>query len=166
LVKAVAAALMAVPAAHVAWGEDALTQFHSADIAVAVATPGGLITPIVRAAQTKGLAAIAQEVQALAARARAGSLKAQEYQGGSFTLSNLGMYGVERFSAIINPPQALILAVGAGEPRVVAVDGAPAVRTVMSVTLSADHRAVDGAVAAQWLSAFKRFVENPVEMLA
>ena len=166
LVKAAACALMAVPAAHVAWGEGEMTQFHSADIAVAVATDGGLITPIVRAAHAKGLAAIATEVRDLAARARAGALKPAEFQGGSFTISNLGMYGVRAFSAIINPPQSMILAVGAGEQRPVVEDGVLAIRTVMTATLSADHRAVDGAVAAQWLAAFKGFVQAPARMLA
>jgi len=166
LVKAAACALMAVPAAHVAWGAEAMTQFHSADIAVAVATDGGLITPIVRAAHAKGLAAIATEVKDLAARARAGALKPAEFQGGSFTISNLGMYGVRAFSAIINPPQSMILAVGAGEQRPVVEGGVLAIRTVMTATLSADHRAVDGAVAAQWLAAFRGFVETPARMLA
>lgn len=166
IVRASAAALMAVPAAHVAWGADALTQFHSADIAVAVTTDGGLITPIVRDAQTKSLSHISAEVKDLAARARDNALRPEEFQGGSFTLSNLGMYGVSGFSAIVNPPQAIILAVGAGAERVVAVDGAPAVRSVMTARLSVDHRAIDGAVAAQWLAAFKGFVEDPITLLA
>lgn len=166
IIKACAAALMAVPDAHVAWGDDAMTHFHSADISVAVSTPSGLITPIVKGAQDKGLAAISSEVKSLAARARDGALTPREYQGGTFTLSNLGMYGVRDFAAIINPPQSMILAVGAGGQRAVVEGGALAIRSVMSVTLSVDHRAVDGAVAAQWLAAFKGFVENPVEMLA
>lgn len=165
IVKACAAALMAVPETNVEWGDDALTQFYSADVCVAVSTDGGLITPIVKSAHAKSLSAISGEVKSLAKRAREGKLQPSEYQGGTFTLSNLGMFGVKNFNAIINPPQSMILAVGAGEQKAVAENGSLAIRTVMSATLSVDHRAVDGAVAAQWLAAFKRFIENPVEML-
>src|SRR5690606_34599458 len=125
--------------------------YEHADISVAVATPNGLITPIVKAAETKGLATIANEMKDLAARAREGKLKPEEYQGGSFSISNLGMYGIKDFAAVINPPQGCILAVGAGEQRPVVKDGALAIATVMSCTLSVDHRVVDGAVGAEFL---------------
>lgn len=165
VVKASAMALMAFPAANVAWTDNAILQYDSADISVAVATPNGLITPIVKAAHTKGLRQISDEVKDLAGRAREGKLKPVEFQGGTFSISNLGMYGVKDFAAIINPPQACILAVGAGIQQPVVKDGQLAVGTVMSVTLSVDHRAVDGAVGAEFLQYFKRFIENPVSML-
>jgi len=165
VVKASAMALMAFPAANVAWTDNAILQYDSADISVAVATPNGLITPIVKAAHTKGLRKISEEVKDLAARAREGKLKPVEFQGGTFSVSNLGMYGVKDFAAIINPPQACILAVGAGLQQPVVKNGQLAVGTVMSVTLSVDHRAVDGAVGAEYLQYFKRFIESPVSML-
>ena len=165
VIKAAAMALKAYPAANVAWTDDAILQYDSADISVAVATPNGLITPIVKAAETKGLRAISEEVKDLAARAREGKLKPVEFQGGTFSVSNLGMYGIKDFGAIINPPQACILAVGAGIQQPVVKDGQLAVGTVMSVTLSVDHRAVDGAVGAEFLQIFKRYIENPVGML-
>jgi pyruvate dehydrogenase E2 component (dihydrolipoamide acetyltransferase) len=165
VVKASAMALMAYPAANVAWTDDAILQYDSADISVAVATPNGLITPIVKAAHTKGLRQISEEIKDLAGRAREGKLKPIEFQGGTFSVSNLGMYGIKDFGAIINPPQACILAVGAGIQQPVVKDGQLAVGTVMSVTLSVDHRAVDGAVGAEFLQYFKRFIENPVSML-
>tara|TARA_B110000444_G_C18672256_1_gene515764 strand:- start:446 stop:928 length:483 start_codon:yes stop_codon:yes gene_type:complete len=158
-------ALIAVPEANASWEGENTRLFRHADIAMAVAIDGGLITPIVWAAEQKGLAALSQVTADLAARARDGKLAASEYTGGSFTISNLGMFGVREFAAVINPPHGCILAVGAGEQRPIVIDGNLAVATVMSVTLSADHRAVDGAVGARWLQAFKGFVENPVTML-
>ena len=165
IVRAVALALKRVPAANASWGEAAIRQWHQVDVSVAVATPSGLITPVVRGADGKSVAAISQEVRALAARAREGRLKPQEYQGGGFTISNLGMHGIREFAAIINPPQACILAVGAGEQRPVVSDGALAVATMMTCTLSVDHRAVDGAVGAEFLAAFKQLIEQPVALL-
>jgi pyruvate dehydrogenase E2 component (dihydrolipoamide acetyltransferase) len=165
VIKAAAMALHAYPAANVAWTDEAILQFKHADISVAVATPNGLITPIVKAAETKGLAAISTEVKDLAGRARDGKLKPAEFQGGTFSISNLGMYGIKEFGAIINPPQACILAVGAGIETPVVENGAVKIANVMTCTLSVDHRAVDGAVGAEYLSVFKRFIENPVAML-
>ena len=137
---------------------------HS-DISVAVATPNGLITPIVKAAESKGLAEISDEVKELAGRAREGKLKPEEFQGGSFSISNLGMFGISEFSAIINPPQACILAVGAGVQQPVVKNGQIEVGTVMKATLSTDHRAVDGAIGAEFLKILKDYIENPVSML-
>lgn len=165
IVKAVAAALQSVPDMNVSWTEAALRKYQQADISVAVSTEGGLITPVVRNAGSKTLSAISREIVDLAARARSGALAPNEYQGGSFTVSNLGMFGVREFSAIINPPQAAILAVGATLSQPVVVDGQLAVAQVMKVTLSVDHRAVDGALAAQWLAAFQRCIENPLSAL-
>jgi pyruvate dehydrogenase E2 component (dihydrolipoamide acetyltransferase) len=165
IIRAAAMALIAVPEANASWEGENTRLFRHADIAMAVAIDGGLITPIVWAAEQKGLAALSQVTTDLAARARDGKLAANEYTGGSFTISNLGMFGVREFAAVINPPHGGILAVGAGEQRPIVIDGNLAVATVMSVTLSADHRAVDGAVGARWLQAFKGFVENPVTML-
>jgi pyruvate dehydrogenase E2 component (dihydrolipoamide acetyltransferase) len=164
VIKAVASALHAYPAANVAWTDDAILQFGSADISVAVATPNGLITPIIKAAETKTLPQISAEMKDLAARARDGKLKPAEFQGGTFSISNLGMFGITEFSAIINPPQACILAVGAGVEQPVVVNGKVEIRTVMKVTLSVDHRAVDGAVGAEFLQVFKRMIENPTAM--
>ncbi len=165
VIRAAALALLQVPAANASWDVGGILLYEHADVSVAVATPGGLITPIVKRAETKGLAAIAEEMRDLAERARAGKLKPEEYQGGSFSISNLGMYGIKEFAAIINPPQGCILAVGAGAPRPVVKDGALAVATVMSCTLSADHRVVDGAVGAEFLAAFKALIEYPPAML-
>ena len=165
IIRAAAMALIAVPEANASWEGENTRLFRHADIAMAVAIDGGLITPIVWAAEQKGLAALSQVTADLAARARDGKLAANEYTGGSFTISNLGMFGVREFAAVINPPHGGILAVGAGEQRPIVIDGNLAVATVMSVTLSADHRAVDGAAGARWLQAFKGFVENPVTML-
>lgn len=165
VIKAVAMALTAYPAANVAWTDDAILYYDHADVSVAVATPNGLITPIIKAAETKGLAQISKEMKDLAARARDGKLKPTEFQGGTFSISNLGMYGIKEFGAIINPPQACILAVGAGIETPVVVNGTVEVRTVMTCTLSVDHRAVDGAVGAEFLQVFKRYIENPVAML-
>jgi pyruvate dehydrogenase E2 component (dihydrolipoamide acetyltransferase) len=168
VVKASALALKEVPEVNAAWQGDFIRQYNNADICVAVATPTGLITPIVTAAETKGLSTISSQVKDLAKRARDGKLAPAEYQGGSFTISNLGMYGVSNFTAIINPPQSCILAVGGAQQKVVAdetTESGFAVRDTMEVTLSADHRVVDGAVGATWLKAFKGYMENPLKML-
>ena len=166
IVKAVAMALHKVPAANTAWLGEALRQYHSSDVCVAVAIDGGLITPIVRDAEHKSLSQISAEVKSLAARAKAGELKPEEFQGGTFTVSNLGMYGIREFSAILNPPQACILAVGKGEKRAVISDkGEVTAATMMTCTLSVDHRAVDGAVGSEFLAVFKEFIESPVLML-
>ncbi len=165
VIRAVSLALRKVPAANSAWTEENVLLYDQVDVSVAVATPAGLITPIIKAADTKGLAAISTEMKELAGRARDGKLKPEEFQGGTFTISNLGMFGVSAFSAIINPPQACILAVAAGEQRAVVRDGALAIATVMTCTLSVDHRVVDGAVGAQFLAAFKTLLEEPMLML-
>ena len=165
IVRAVAVALREVPQANVGWTENAMRQYTQADIAIAVSTDFGLITPIVRAADRKSLSMISQEIADLAERARASQLRPDEYQGGSFSVSNLGMFGVSEFSAIINPPQAAILAVGMTQQVPVVEDGAVKIASVMRCTLSVDHRAIDGALAAQWLAAFKRLLENPLSML-
>ena len=165
VIRAAAAALRKVPAANAAWSEEGIVMFDAVDISVAVAIPGGLITPIIRNADSKGLAAISTEMKSLAAKAREGKLKLEEFQGGTFSISNLGMYGIKDFAAVINPPQGAILAVGAGEQRPVVKAGALGIATIMSVTLSVDHRAVDGAVGAEYLAAFKRLVEDPITLL-
>jgi pyruvate dehydrogenase E2 component (dihydrolipoamide acetyltransferase) len=165
VIKACGIALRKVPEANASWTGDALKIYKTADIAVAVAIDGGLITPVVRDAGGKGLETISSEMLELGAKAKDGKLMPEEFQGGTFSISNLGMYGVKQFDAVINPPQGAILAVGAGEPRPVVKDGALAVATVMSVTLSVDHRAVDGAVGARFLAAFKGLIENPLTML-
>ncbi|MGB2159668.1 MAG: pyruvate dehydrogenase complex dihydrolipoamide acetyltransferase [Candidatus Puniceispirillaceae bacterium] len=165
VIRAAAMALIKVPKANASWEGDNTRLFTHADIAMAVAVEGGLITPVIWAAEKKGLAEIASITRDLATRARDGKLAPEEFSGGSFTISNLGMYGVREFAAVINPPQGAILAIGAGEQRPVVHDGQLAVATVMTVTLSADHRVVDGAVGAQWLQAFKGYIEAPVTML-
>lgn len=165
VVKACAMALKAYPAANVSWDEQAIKQFKHADISVAVATPNGLMTPIVKKAEEKGLASISGEIKDLAKRARDGKLKPEEFQGGSFTVSNLGMFGISNFQAIINPPQSCILAVGAGEERPYVDNGQIKIGNFMSCTLSTDHRTVDGAVGAEFLQYVKRFIENPATML-
>lgn len=165
VVKAAALALKAYPAANTAWTDDAILQFEDADVSVAVATPNGLMTPIVKAAQNKSLKEISQEIKDLALRAREGKLKPQEFQGGTFTVSNLGMYGIREFGAIINPPQSCILAVGAGVEQPVVNNGRIEVGTVMNCTLSVDHRSVDGAVGAEYLQIFKKYIENPASIL-
>ncbi|MDJ0608175.1 MAG: pyruvate dehydrogenase complex dihydrolipoamide acetyltransferase [Kiloniellales bacterium] len=165
VIRASAIALTQVPAANASWDESGMMLYEHADVSVAVATPNGLITPIIRAAEGKGLAQISSEMKDLAVRARDGKLKPEEYQGGTFSVSNLGMFGVKEFAAIINPPQGCILAVGAGEQRPVVKDGALAVGTVMSCTLAVDHRVVDGAVGAEFLAAFKKLIEYPMAML-
>ena len=165
IIKALALALKRVPEANVSWTDAAMLKHRHADVGVAVSIPGGLITPIVRAAETKTLSTISNEVKDMASRAKARKLKPQEYEGGTTAVSNLGMFGVKNFQAIVNPPHATILAVGAGEKRVVVKGGEPKVATVMTVTLSTDHRAVDGALGAELMSAFKDFIEHPMSML-
>ncbi len=165
IIKASAMALKAYPAANVTWTDEAVHQYLQEDISVAVSTPTGLITPIIKNAANKGLRDISVEMKELAGKARDGKLKPEEFMGGGFSISNLGMFGVNNFAAIVNPPQSCILAVGAGEQKPVVVDGALEIRSVMSVTLSTDHRSVDGAVGAQWLQFFKQYIENPVSML-
>jgi pyruvate dehydrogenase E2 component (dihydrolipoamide acetyltransferase) len=166
LIKALAAALMEVPDCNVSFAGDTLIQYKRADISVAVAIPGGLITPIIKGADTKSVGAIATEAKDLAQRAKEGKLQPHEYQGGTASISNMGMFGIKQFTAVINPPQAMIMAVGAGEKRPYVVDDALATATVMSATGSFDHRAIDGAVGAQLMQAFKRLVENPLGLLA
>jgi pyruvate dehydrogenase E2 component (dihydrolipoamide acetyltransferase) len=166
VIKALAMSLMRVPDANVTWTEGGMLRHKHADIGVAVSIPGGLITPVVRHADEKRLSDISNEMKDLAARARLRKLAPQEYQGGSSAVSNLGMFGVKDFAAVINPPHATILAVGAGEERAVVRKGKIEVATVMTVTLSTDHRAVDGALGAQLLSAFKTLIEKPAGMLA
>jgi pyruvate dehydrogenase E2 component (dihydrolipoamide acetyltransferase) len=166
IIKALALALQRVPEANVTFMPEAMLKHKASDIGVAVAIPGGLITPIIRNAQAKTVHEISDEVKELAARARERRLKPHEYEGGVSSVSNLGMFGIRNFSAVINPPQSTILAVGKGEPRVVVKDGAPTVATVMSVTLSCDHRAVDGALGAELLAAFKALIEHPMGLFA
>lgn len=164
IIKAVAKALQSYPAANVAWTDDAVLQFTHSDISVAVATPNGLITPIIKHAETKSLPDISNEMKDLAARAKAGKLKPEEFQGGTFSVSNLGMFGIKEFDAIINPPQACILAVGAGIEQPIVKNGKIEIATVMNCTLSVDHRAVDGAVGAEFLQHFKKYIENPITL--
>ena len=166
IIKAAATALMRVPEVNASWEGTQTRRFHHADISVAVAIEGGLITPIIRHADEKGLEAISSEVAALAKKAHDGKLAPEEYTGGSFTISNLGMFGVTSFTAVINPPQAAILAIGAGEERAVVRNGQLAVATMMTATLSSDHRVIDGATAARFMKVFKDIVENPVLALA
>ncbi|MDH4990292.1 pyruvate dehydrogenase complex dihydrolipoamide acetyltransferase [Aquamicrobium lusatiense] len=165
IIKALALALKEVPDANVSWTEGAMVKHRHADVGVAVSIPGGLITPIVRKAEEKSLSSISNEMKDLAARARTRKLKPEEYQGGTTAVSNLGMFGIRDFAAVINPPHATILAIGAGEQRAVVKDGEVKVATVMSVTLSTDHRAVDGALGAELIGAFKRLVENPMGLV-
>ncbi len=166
IIKALAMALQAVPDANATWTEGGMLLHRHSDVAVAVAIPGGLITPVVRRAELKRISEISNEMKDLASRGRERRLKPEEYQGGSTSVSNLGMYGVRDFAAVINPPHSSILAVGAGEQRPVVRDGKLAVATLMTVTLSTDHRAVDGALGAQLLGAFRTLVEKPAAMLA
>jgi len=166
MIKACAKALRDHPECNSSWTEDEMIQYGAVDVSVAVATDRGLITPIVRSADMKGLALISTEMKDLAARAKTGKLKLEEFQGGGFTISNLGMFGVKEFAAIINPPQAMILAVGAGEERVVARKGQMVIRNMMSCTLAVDHRVVDGALGARFLQTLRAYVEQPAAMLA
>ncbi len=165
IIKASAMALKAVPAANATFTDEAILLHMHADIGVAVAIDGGLITPIIWKAEEKGLKQISAEIKDMAGRAKARKLKPEEYQGGTFSVSNLGMFGIKSFASIVNQPQGAILSVGAGEPRVVAKDGKMEIATVMTVTLTCDHRVVDGAVGAQFLNAFKQFIEEPAAML-
>ncbi|MCF4124873.1 pyruvate dehydrogenase complex dihydrolipoamide acetyltransferase [Methylobacterium sp. SyP6R] len=165
VIKALALALQRVPAANSVWAEDRILRFRHSDVGVAVAIDGGLFTPVIRKAEQKTLSTISAEMKDLAARARTKKLKPEEYQGGTTAVSNLGMFGIKSFGAVINPPHGTILAVGAGEARVVAKNGAPAVVQAMTVTLSCDHRVVDGALGAELLAAFKGLIESPMSML-
>ncbi|KAB2873160.1 MAG: pyruvate dehydrogenase complex dihydrolipoamide acetyltransferase, partial [Pseudorhodoplanes sp.] len=165
VVKALALALQRVPDANVSWTDAGMLKHRHSDIGVAVAMPGGLITPIVRKAELKSLSVISNEMKDFAVRARARKLKPHEYQGGTTAVSNLGMYGIKDFTAVINPPHATILAVGAGEERAVVKNGRIEPAWIMSVTLSCDHRAVDGALGAELIGAFKMLIENPVMMV-
>jgi len=166
LIKALGEALVAVPSCNAQFAGDKLLKFSRADISVAVSIPSGLITPIVKDAGSKAVSAISTEMKDLAARARDGKLVPEEYQGGTASLSNMGMFGIKQFEAVINPPQAMIMAIGAGEQRPYVVDGALQVATVMSATGSFDHRAIDGADGARLMQAFKELIENPIGMLA
>ncbi|MCJ2062275.1 pyruvate dehydrogenase complex dihydrolipoamide acetyltransferase [Methylobacterium sp. J-088] len=165
VIKAMGLALTRVPAANAVWAEDRILRFKNAEVGVAVAIDGGLFTPVIRRANEKTLSTISNEMKDFAARARAKKLKPEEYQGGVTSVSNLGMFGIKHFTAVINPPQSSILAVGAGEKRIVVRDGAPAVAQVMTATLSCDHRVLDGALGAELVSAFKWLIENPMGML-
>ena len=165
VIKALALALQRVPNANVSWTESGMLKHKHSDVGVAVAMPGGLITPIIRQAEMKSLSVISSEMKDFAARARARKLKPHEYQGGTTAVSNLGMYGIKDFTAVINPPHATILAAGAGEERAIVRKGQIVAAHVMSVTLSCDHRAVDGALGAELIGAFKALIENPVMMV-
>jgi pyruvate dehydrogenase E2 component (dihydrolipoamide acetyltransferase) len=166
LIKALAKALLQVPDCNVSFGGDTLRRFSRADISVAVAAPSGLITPIIVDAGAKSVSTIASEMKDLAGKAREGKLQPHEYQGGTASLSNLGMYGIKQFEAVINPPQAMIMAVGAGEKRAYVVDDALAIASVMTATGSFDHRAIDGATGAELMQAFKALVEAPLGLVA
>ncbi|MGZ6009103.1 MAG: 2-oxo acid dehydrogenase subunit E2, partial [Rhizomicrobium sp.] len=165
VVKACALALMRVPAVNASWTDTSVLRHKHADVGVAVALDFGLITPIVFRAEEKGLAVISNEVKSLAERARAKKLKPSEFEGGSFAISNLGMFGIKDFTAVINPPHAAILAVGAGEKRAIAIGDKVEAATMMTVTMSCDHRVIDGATGARFLQAFKQFIEEPASML-
>ncbi|WP_407692734.1 pyruvate dehydrogenase complex dihydrolipoamide acetyltransferase [Rhizobium herbae] len=165
VIKALALALRDVPDANVSWTDTNMVKHKHADVGVAVSIPGGLITPIIRSAETKSLSTISNEMKDLGARAKGRKLKPEEYQGGTTAVSNMGMMGVKNFAAVVNPPHATILAIGAGEERVVVKKGQMVIANVMTVTLSTDHRAVDGALGAELLGAFKRYIENPMGML-
>lgn len=165
IIRACALALKKVPAANVQFGGDVMRQYSRSDISVAVAIEGGLVTPVIRGAEQKGLRQISDETKALAKKARDGKLMPEDYQGGTFSISNLGMMGIKQFQAVINPPQAAILAIGSGEQRPVIKDGQVTAATVMSVNLACDHRAIDGAVGAEFLAALKTYLEHPSTML-
>jgi pyruvate dehydrogenase E2 component (dihydrolipoamide acetyltransferase) len=165
VIKALALALQKIPNANVSWTEAGMLKHKHSDVGVAVAMPGGLITPIIRKAETKSVSVISNEMKDFAARARGRKLKPEEYQGGTTAVSNLGMYGIKDFTAVINPPHATILAVGAGEQRAIVKNGKIEAATIMSVTLSCDHRAVDGALGAELIGAFKTLIENPIMMV-
>jgi pyruvate dehydrogenase E2 component (dihydrolipoamide acetyltransferase) len=165
VIKAMAVSLQQIPNCNVSWTDGGMVKHKHSDVGVAVAMPGGLITPIIRKAETKSLSTISNEMKDFAARARARKLKPEEYQGGTTAVSNLGMYGIKDFTAVINPPHASILAVGTSEERPVVRDGKIEIANIMSVTLSCDHRAIDGALGAELIGAFKRLIENPVMMM-
>ncbi|MGH7152359.1 MAG: 2-oxo acid dehydrogenase subunit E2, partial [Acetobacteraceae bacterium] len=165
IIKAAAVTLRRVPKVNATYTDDAIILYDDVDISIAVSIPDGLITPIVRKADQKGLAAISNEMKDLIARAKTGKLKPEEFQGGGFSISNMGMYGVSEFAAVINPPQAAILAVAAGQQRPVVKDGQIVVATMMTCTLSVDHRVVDGALGAEWLAAFKVVMEEPLNLM-
>jgi pyruvate dehydrogenase E2 component (dihydrolipoamide acetyltransferase) len=166
LIKALAQSLIAVPECNVAFAGDQMLKYNRADISVAVSIPAGLITPIIVAAETKSVSAISAEMKDLAGRARDGKLQPQEYQGGTASISNMGMFGIKQFEAVINPPQGMIMAIGAGEKRPYVINDSLQIGTVMSATGSFDHRAIDGADGARLMKAFKELVENPLGMLA
>ncbi|MFL6786305.1 MAG: 2-oxo acid dehydrogenase subunit E2, partial [Sphingomicrobium sp.] len=166
LIKALALALIDVPECNVAFAGDQMLKYSRADISVAVSIPAGLITPIIAAADTKSISAISAEMKALAALARDGKLQPQQYQGGTASISNMGMFGIKQFEAVINPPQGMIMAIGAGEKRPYVINDSLQIATVMSATGSFDHRAIDGADGAKLMQAFKRLVEKPLGMLA
>jgi pyruvate dehydrogenase E2 component (dihydrolipoamide acetyltransferase) len=165
IIKAAAMTLRRIPKVNATYTDENIILYDDVDISVAVSIPDGLITPIVRKADQKGLAAISNEMKELIARAKSGKLKPEEFQGGGFSISNMGMYGVSDFAAVINPPQAAILAVAAGQQRAVVKNGAVVVATMMTCTLSVDHRVVDGALGAEWLAAFKTVVEDPLSLM-
>jgi pyruvate dehydrogenase E2 component (dihydrolipoamide acetyltransferase) len=165
VIRASALALRKIPDANVSWSDEGILAYQDVDVSIAVATPNGLITPIIKQADTKSLRQISAEMRDLAARARDGKLKPAEYQGGTFSISNLGMFGIREFAAVINPPQSCILAVGNGEQRAVVEDGELKIATVMTCTLSVDHRAVDGALGAEYLGAYKALIEDPYSLL-
>ncbi len=166
VIKAVAMALRDTPDANASWVGNAIRRYKHSDVSVAVAIDDGLVTPIIKKAELKSIVTVSDEMKVLAKKAKDGKLKPEEFQGGSFSISNLGMFGIKQFNAIINPPQACIMAVGAGEKRPVIVDGQVTSRTVVTITLSSDHRVVDGKVGADFLTAFKKYMENPVLLLA
>lgn len=165
IIKASALAMKDVPMVNASWSDEGMVMYNNIDICVAVASPSGLVTPVLKNADFKGMPALSNEMKELASRARENKLKPEEFQGGGFTISNLGMFGIKNFSAIINPPQSCILAVGEGSKRAVVETDAIKIATVMDVTLSCDHRVVDGAVGAQFLSAFKSYIESPIKMI-
>jgi pyruvate dehydrogenase E2 component (dihydrolipoamide acetyltransferase) len=165
IIKAASASLIKVPKANASWENENTKYYKNTDISVAVAIDGGLITPIVRNVQSKGLFDISSDMKYLSSKAKEGKLLPHEYTGGSFSISNLGMFGIKQFLAVINPPQGAILAVGAGEKKAVVINENISIATVMSVTLSCDHRVIDGAVGAEFLSVFKEYIENPSLML-
>lgn len=164
VIKAVALALAEVPEANASWTEESILQYNNVDVSVAVAIDGGLITPIIRNADQKSLANISNEMKDLAKRARNNALKPEEFQGGGFSISNLGMYGIKQFQAIVNPPQACIMAVGASNKRPVVINDQISIATIMDISISCDHRVVDGTVGANFLASFKKFIENPLRL--
>jgi pyruvate dehydrogenase E2 component (dihydrolipoamide acetyltransferase) len=165
VIKASAKALLSVPESNSSWTEDGIMQYHNIDISVAVAIENGLVTPIIENADQKGIIQISNEMKNLAKKAKEGKLAPHEFQGGNFTISNLGMYGITNFSAIINPPQSCILSVGAGIDKPVIIDGEISISKIMTVTLSCDHRVVDGSVGAKLLNKFKEYIENPLSLI-